>query len=148
MKKKDQRKQKKKRARQARLRAQKHESASLGSIQVMPPGAEKMSEVILDFLEPWSQQCRTDADLEKLLPVALVAWNAAIASGSARDELIGSTLETIPREAQQDYLNIVGEMIRHKERYFAANRRLIIDYQVAMTPDGPHLSVISTLDQP
>ena len=42
------------------------------------PGQEKMSEVLLDFVEPYSEQWETAEELRKLLTLAVIAWNAAL----------------------------------------------------------------------
>ena len=47
-----------------------------------------MSEVLLEFLKPYTGQWPSEEDLLKLLPLAILAWNAAILSGSQRAEMI------------------------------------------------------------
>jgi len=111
-----------------------------------PGGAEKMSEVLMEFLEPYSGQWRTEEDLRKLLSVAIIAWNAALVTGGKRSELIESTLEALPPEVRPDARAIIEEMIRRKETFFANNHRMIVDYELTMGPAGPHLSVISTFE--
>src|SRR5262245_41224919 len=141
-KKKDKRKQKKRRARQARPAL----PSQLGGVPVVvtPGGAEKMSEVLMRFVEPYSQYWQTEDQLRRVLSVALVAWNAAVASGSDRDALIQSSLEAVPADVREDMRAIIAEMMQRKEAQFASNKRLIVDYQLTMTPTGPHVSVIST----
>jgi hypothetical protein len=109
-----------------------------------PGGQEKMSEVLLEFVEPYLQHGRTEEAVNKLLTVALVAWNAALVTGSQRDKLIQDTLQAVPAEVRPVMKNIIEEMMRRKETHFANNRRMIINYQLTMTPSGPHLQVLST----
>jgi len=40
---------------------------------------------------------------------------------------------------------IVDEMMQRKETHFAHNKRMIMNYQVKMTKEGPHVTVLSTL---
>ncbi|MCI0463952.1 MAG: hypothetical protein L0Z62_44025 [Gemmataceae bacterium] len=105
-----------------------------------------MSEVLMEFLEPYTKHWKTEEDLRKLLTLGIVAWNAALVTGSTRDELIQSTSEVIPPELRQGLRSILDEMIQRKESYFANNKRMIIDYELTMGPAGPYLSVISTLE--
>jgi hypothetical protein len=112
-----------------------------------PRGEVKMSEVLLDFIRPYEDCWKTEEQLRKVIIMAMVAWNAAIEGGSRGQELVQSVLETLPPEAQADFLQCVAELIERKLRFFADNRRMIINYQLTMTPDGPHLLVASTLDR-
>ena len=84
--------------------------------------------------------------LGKLLTLALVAWNAALFSGSKRSDFIESMAQAVPADARQDMRTIIEEMIQRKEAHFASHKRMIVDYQITMTPSGPNLAVISTLD--
>jgi hypothetical protein len=111
----------------------------------LPPDTEKMSEVLLDFIRPYENTWQTEEQLQKLLVVAIVAWNAAVAGGSQGEELIRSTMATLPPDAQEDFLTIIVALVERKQRFFADNTRLIINYQLTMNPDGPHLLVASTL---
>ena len=43
---------------------------------------------------------------------------------------------------------VIDEMVRRKEAHFASNRRMIINYDLTMTPTGPYLQVLSTFDRP
>jgi hypothetical protein len=115
-------------------------------VVVSPPGEVKMSEVLLEFLEPYDNLWKTEEQLHKLLTIAMVAWNAALVSGRRRDELLQGTLAALPPEARGDGRMLIEEMIRRKEAQFANIKRMVLDHQLTMTPSGPHLSVISTLD--
>jgi len=114
-------------------------------ILVQPSGQTKMSEVLLEFLEPYSRYWRTKEDLNKLLGVAVIAWNAALLPGNERKEIIENALKAAPHEIRQDMKAIVDEMIERKETHFAHNTRFIINYQVTMTQKGPHVTALSTL---
>ena len=103
-----------------------------------------MSEVLLAFLEPYSEFWENENQFNKLLTIALLAWNAANLPRENREEMIQSCLETLPLEIRANGRAIIDELIRRKERYFADNKRAIISYQLTMTADGPHLNVIST----
>jgi hypothetical protein len=115
-----------------------------------PPGVEKMSEVILEFLDPYMEDVNTPERMDRLLSIGVLAWNAALLPASQRDELLQKlqkSLETRPPEVQEELRHFFTELIQRKESSFAHNKRFIIDYQLTMTPSGPHVSVISSFDQ-
>ena len=137
--------QKDKRARRPPPGRTQHPLPDSGMMVLAPRGETKMSEVLLEFLEPYSEHWSTEEGFRKLLTVGLVAWNAALLSGSKREQFLQDMVQALPAEVRADMRSIVEEMIRRKETHFAANKRAIIDYQLTMTPSGPHLSVISSL---
>lgn len=104
-----------------------------------------MSEVLMEFLEPSAEHWRTEEELQKLLTLGLVAWNGALLSGPEREVFIQDMAQALPPEARPDMRSIVEEMIRRKETYFAGNKRAILNYELTMTPAGPHVAVISSL---
>lgn len=132
------------RSRTRRARPQAPGLLDPGSVAVLPVRAEKMSEVLMDFLEPYSERWRNEDELRKLLSIAIVAWNAALLKGSKRDEWMQRLSETVPPEARQVFRVILEEMIRRKESHFAGNQRMILDYDLTMGPAVPRLSVTST----
>ena len=42
---------------------------------------------------------------------------------------------------------VFEDLIRRKELHFADNRRMILDFDLTMTADGPHLQIMSTLPE-
>jgi hypothetical protein len=111
-----------------------------------PPGEVKMSEVLMDFIAPYHSFGKTLDQMRKVLAVALVAWNAAI--GPDGEDLVRRTVENLPPDAQDDFLTILEAMIERKQRYFADNNRIILNYNLTPLPDGsPYLSVMSTFSR-
>jgi hypothetical protein len=130
---------------------------ALGSSKLrsrLPPGTEivpsgdgvKMSEVLMEFVEPYLEEGRTDDELRKLLSVACIAWNAALVSGAEREEMLRDMAKTLPPDTAQGLRSIIDGMIRRKEVYFARYKRFIIDFQLTSSPTGPHLLVASTVE--
>jgi hypothetical protein len=113
-------------------------------IVIQPSGETKMSEVLLEFIEPYSQYWKTTEELTKLLGVAAIAWNAALLPGSEWKEAIENAVKVAPPEIRQDMKAIVEEMMQRKETHFSHNKRMIMNYQVTMTKEGPHVTVLST----
>ena len=121
-------------------------TSDLGPITLLSGVAEKMSEVLLEFLEPYTELWKTEEDLRWLLPLGIVAWNTGLMTASERQKALQDTRETLPSDAREECMAIVAELIRRKESQFAWNKRAIVDYRFTMAPDGPHLQVVSTLD--
>ena len=113
-------------------------------IVIQSSGETKMSGVLLEFVEPYSKYWKTKEELTKLLGVAIIAWNAALLPGNERKEIIENAVKVAPPEIRQDMKAIVEEMIQRKETHFAHNKRMIMNYQVTMTKEGPHVTVLST----
>jgi hypothetical protein len=114
-------------------------------IVVQPSGQTKMSEVLLEFVEPYSQYWKTKEELNKLLGMAVIAWNAALLPENERKEIIENALKAVPPEIRQDMKAIVDGMIQRKDKHFAHNKRFIVNYQVTMTREGPYVTTLSTL---
>jgi hemerythrin len=115
---------------------------------VFKSNGEKMSEVLLEFIEPYKKHATTPEAYRKLIALAVIAWDAALLEGSEKQNLITRSTETIlgtaGEEWRKDLQHILTMLIERKERHFADNKRYIIDYQVSETKDNYHLSVIST----
>jgi hypothetical protein len=134
----------KKQARKRKAKALRQSPFGRGEVIALPEGVEKMSEVLTDFIEPYADLCKTEEELNKLLDVAIVAWNAALVQGDERDKLLRDILGTVPPDARPDLSAILTDLIRRKETYFASNMRMILSYEVTMGPDGFRLNVLST----
>jgi hypothetical protein len=111
-------------------------------------GVEKMSEVLLRFIEPYMDLVTTDEALEKLVAVALVAWNAAMLSPDERETLIRKTEETLPAEIRADFRTVLDPLIARKQEHFSDYRRHIVSFDLASGPTGPRLNVLSLLEKP
>ena len=108
-----------------------------------PPGQEKMSEVLEDFVEPYLDYTGDVEPIKELMVIATVAWNAALMEGDMRASFLHDVLEAIPPDARDDTRGVIAELIQRKLKHFAAYRRLIASVQVTDTGDGFHLAVAS-----
>ena len=106
-----------------------------------------MSEVILEFLEPYSEDWETEEQFRQLVGLGVLAWNAALFPGSQRAEVNEQLVGALPPEARPEMRALFTEMILRKDTLFASINRAILDFQVTMTPSGPHLSVLSTFEK-
>jgi hypothetical protein len=113
-------------------------------VRVNPPDEEKMSEVLVRFVEPYAQYAETEKDYQSLYSVAALAWNAALLSSKERytlDELIHKSMPAFEKDTKL----IINELIHRKERYFSEYSKMIVHYEVKMMGDHVHVAVASTM---
>jgi hypothetical protein len=127
---------------------QRLQESGLGDSKVVyaPQQAEKMSEVLLDFIEPYKEFADTTEAMHRLIATALVAWNTALWPEAEQAEHLEQISKALPADTVDDFYAIVGAMIERKNRFFAEYTRLILDYELTDTGDSYHVSVISTLN--
>jgi thymidine phosphorylase len=117
-----------------------------------PKGEVKMSEVLESFVEPYLDAARNHSQREKLFGIAMVAWNLALMPEGDRpsliDRMVKAGIQSNDRLAQQDTREIINEMIVRKQKFFADNKRCIVDFQLQDVGNQFHLSVASTLLNP
>jgi len=120
-------------------------------IVIAPRGKEKMSEVLMDFVEPYLEFADTEEDFRKLLTLAAIAWNASFLSKEEQQDIVDSILdEGIPgatEELKTGLKEIVNMLIARKKAYFSQYTRRIIDFELTDIGRGYHLSVASTLGE-
>lgn len=112
---------------------------------INPPGQEKMSDVIWQFMAPYISYAEDLASMQKLVTIAAIAWNAAIMSEEDSADFLGNMIETLPADVREDAAAVIGDLIRRKKRYFAQNKRLIVNMKVTDTGDGFHLAVAASM---
>jgi hypothetical protein len=146
--KKDRQKQKKRKARREKI-ARRQRQAHGGEVLTIPQGGlVSMSAILIDFMEIDSQEWPDEEQLRKVILLGMVAWNAAVASGAARDEMTQSTIATLPPDVRAEARVHLNMLIQRKETLFADNHRLMLDYKLTMGPSGPYIQIISSLDLP
>ena len=111
-----------------------------------PAGHIKMSEVLMEFIEPYEDMLNSEEDYRKIISTALVAWNAALLPEPERRAMVDQIIDEAFSFAADDARLIIDELIRRKERHFAEIKRGMLSYELTMTKDGPHVSVMSTLE--
>jgi hypothetical protein len=108
-----------------------------------PPGEEKMSEVLREFLDPYWDIPDNEEAMRKLITTAIVAWNTTLLPEAERAESLSKMVGALPEEARTDFYAIVDEMMARKEKHFARYTRLIVDYELVDRGNDYHLSVMS-----
>jgi hypothetical protein len=145
---KDRQKQKKRKARREKIARMQRQSHGEVLFDVPRSGLVSMSAALIDFMEIDSQEWPDEELLRKTILLGMVAWNAAVASGASREDLIQSTLATLLPNLRAEARFHLDALIKQKESLFPDNKRLMLDYQLTMQPTGPYIQVMSTLDMP
>ncbi|MBM3131049.1 MAG: hypothetical protein FJ009_20780 [Chloroflexi bacterium] len=111
-------------------------------------GDAKISAAFLRFIEPFRYAAPDRKRFETLIGLGVAAWNVSLFEGAKRQEMLVEVSKTMFSETGQpapsDLMGVLDDLIRHKERRFAHDRRLILSYQLDVTRDQYHLSMIST----
>ena len=108
-----------------------------------PAGQAKMSEVLMQFIEPYPW--RTKEELDRLLSVATLAWNVGMFPASERNGLVEQIVKTFPPAGQAQMRAFVTEMVQRKLSRFAGIQRIVVSYELTMLPTGPYLAVMSSI---
>jgi hypothetical protein len=112
------------------------------------PVGEKMSAVVLSFIAPYRHRVDSRPAFERLVVMAILAWNVTIVEEPARQDLIEATRKLVVSQAGsrwgQAFDDLLASLIQRKKRYFADNKRLIFDYRVSETEGEYRVAVVST----
>jgi hypothetical protein len=117
-----------------------------GQKVVVEPSSEvKMSEVIMDFVEPYRDYAHTYEEFNELIALAVVTWNAALLPEDEGEKMVDRLTGVFSPSEAEDFKEIVETLMERKRRYFSDNKRLILDYHVSDSGEDFYLSVASTL---
>lgn len=111
-------------------------------------GENKISATFLRFIEPYQYAATNRKLMETLIGIGVTAWNTSLFQGAKRQEMLAEVSKAMFSETGQpvppDLMAVLDDFIRRKERFFAHDRRFILSYQLDVTRDQYHLSMIST----
>ena len=108
-----------------------------------PIGGMKMSEVLLEFLEPFTVDLQGEELWNRALSLGVIAWNAALLPPHAFNEGLENTRTQFPDAEGEQIVDLLKEMVRRKQSFFAHDKRFIVEYNYTEGKDGPFLSVVS-----
>ena len=128
-------------------------------------GGIKLSAALIELCEPFEPENLSATEFEKLIAIAAVAWNIAVLPKDERLEKLTAFVETMPDMKEEleteidnvlhdnskitDFapattmLHLIGAMIQRKDELFPNDIRLVLNYDVKDSPEGPHLTVSS-----
>ena len=128
-------------------------------------GDVKLSAALIELCEPFEPENLSTKEFENLIALAAVAWNIAVLPKEERLEKLTAFVDEMPDMRQEleneidtvlhddskdtDFapattmLHFIGAMIQRKDELFPNDNRLILEFNVKDSPEGPHLSVSS-----
>jgi hypothetical protein len=132
----------------ARMQDQLTEQYGIGHEMVRDSSLEKMSDALLEYGKPFIDLVQSDskADYEKSIKISMMLWNCSImqdVKGPGGRKEIEKMLKPVMPDAESK--EVVRYMLERKRQMFPDNNRIILNYELAETPDGFHLSVASTI---
>ena len=97
-----------------------------------PSGEVKMSEVLIDFIEPYLEFADTLESYRKLVILGIMAWNASLLHKEEQQDMVDSIFhqfnQQMPRVTEELRLEeIVDTLIARKKAYFSEYTRAIIN---------------------
>jgi hypothetical protein len=102
----------------------------------------KVSEVLMEFAQPWLDETRNDNETRAIIGMAVLAWNMALISEPKRWEGVSHELDETLREAGKA---ILKKMITRKLSLYSDEHRLILDYEITGTGDNLTVNVAYSL---
>ncbi len=108
-----------------------------------------MSDVLLHFAEPLTKGVpkNDDQEFKKALSVAMITWNAALASERQREEMLRKFVEAAEADNVKDReqaLELLRFMIQRKNQLFPKIQRFIVGFEVRATKMDRDVQVAST----
>lgn len=112
-----------------------------------PPDQAKMSGVLLEFAAPLLERFEPEISAEKIIGVAIVAWNLSLLPEAEHsrllDELAGKM--SLNTEGVKEMNDAITWLVDRKRKHFTEHRRHILDYRVSDLGGQRNLQVVSTL---
>jgi len=108
------------------------------------PRMRKLSEVILELIEPFMDDIPLE-NMEMLIQIGIVAWDLAILPPHQRPKAKAMML----REAhgpRGDVGALLDVFIERKEQLFPDDRRFVVDYTYTPGKKGGYLQVLASMD--
>ncbi len=127
-------------------RARTSEHLKDAKVLVSPAGTEKMSAVILRFAEPLQDEYGVVPP--SMIRFAILVWNASLLPKDAQQKAIQDIVKIVPvaeREVRQDMVLAINMLLESKAKYFADNKRYIMDYHITESAHRINLNVVSTV---
>ena len=99
----------------------------------------KVSEILMEFAQPWLDEARNDDQRKSVIGMAVLAWNAAMIPEPEQCE--GYLLEKLEASG----MAILKGMIARKLALYPEETRPILDYQITGTQDKLRVEVVFSL---
>ena len=114
-----------------------------------PKNLAKMSEVLMEYIEPFLEGTETYEECSNLLEIAIMSWNIALVSEEKAQELLkkifsGNSSDPEEIEDEKEVQRIVKKLIKRKLKFFAQEKRFITDFKLTENSGRFHISVASS----
>ena len=113
----------------------------------MAAAKRKLSEVLLELVEPYLPEADSDEKLEQLITTAVIAWNACLLPADERDGLVrkaGREVGGFDKESTDLFMAALRELIIRKQRLFPTDKRFVVNHRV-VTIRGKHSLQVASL---
>ncbi|MBI5442203.1 MAG: hypothetical protein HY900_13455 [Deltaproteobacteria bacterium] len=110
-----------------------------------------MSEVLLDFLEPYLKDNEPDRAHTSMVGMGALVWNLAFFPEAEREETLTAAAHDLTRgdpEARPTLELAMRALLHRRLTLFGENRRMILKYAVSRKAGGLYLDVVSSLPNP
>jgi len=71
-------------------------------VGVQSTGRVKMSEVLLDFIEPYTEEAQSEDEFRSLITMGLVAWNTALLPEESHEQTLDRLIDEAVRDGADD----------------------------------------------
>jgi len=114
-----------------------------------PKNLAKMSEILIEYIEPFLEDTDTYQERSNLLEIAVMSWNMALVSEEKRQELLKELFSKHPSdpediEAEKELQRLMKKLIKRKLKFFAEEKRFITDFKLTENSGRFHISVASS----
>jgi len=110
----------------------------------------KMSEVLLDFAQPLLDTVDDEA-FRLAIFFAAFCWNLSFLSEQEQQKNLKTMVDELSKSdplIRTDLNAWARAFLERKKDFFAADRRIVVNYEVVEEKDNHHLFVMSTLVKP
>jgi hypothetical protein len=114
-----------------------------------PKDFRKMSEILIEYIEPFLEDTDTYQERSNLLEIAVMSWNMALVSEEKPQELLKELFSKHPSdpediEAEKELQRLMKKLIKRKLKFFAEEKRFITDFKLTENSGCFHISVASS----
>ena len=102
----------------------------------------KVSEVVMEFAEPWLDEARNDDQRKTIVGMAVLAWNMA---GIPEPERWDEVSQEFAARLDEPAKAILQEMIARKLSVYPEENRLLLDYEITGAGANMRVDVIYSL---
>jgi hypothetical protein len=110
-----------------------------------PAGHRKMSELLEELIDPYLDATKDLEQLEKLVSMGTIAWNATLMSAQEQARFLDRVLSAVPPTVRPDFALLLRALMLRKVELFPNERRQIFHTQLTPLGDGYHLTVASSM---